>query len=52
MGVWLKMTNIAWVRMALADEPDDTKRREIEAKLAQLEAELQTYLFGDGVAHA
>jgi len=40
----LKHANFAWFRFAVAEEPDDAKRRELEQKLAQAEAEFEASL--------
>jgi hypothetical protein len=50
MPAWLKMANIAWFRMALVNEPNGAKRRELEEKLAEVEADVKTELFGSAPA--
>ncbi len=52
MPAWLKMANLAWFRMALINEPDASRRRELEEKLAAAEAEARSELYGPPAAHA
>lgn len=52
MNEWVRRANFAWFRLMLLDEPSDTKRRDLEEKLAKAEAEYEASLFGDGAAHA
>ena len=54
MYAWLKLTNIASFRQMIADEPNALKRRELERKLDQVEAEVQADLQSvfDTPAHA
>jgi len=47
MPAWLKMANIAWFRMALVNEPNADRRLELELKLAEAEAEVNSELFGE-----
>ena len=49
---WLQIANIAWFRMALVNEPNAAKRRELERKLAEVEAEARSELFDGPVAQA
>ncbi len=45
MTAWLKLTNIAWFRQMVAEEANEVKRRELQQKLDQAEAELHADLF-------
>ncbi len=47
MSTWLKMTNIIWFRQMLADEPNEAKRRDLEQKLAEAEADVHSVIFTD-----
>ena len=41
MEALLNYANFAWFRLALASETDETKRRDLEEKLAKAEAEFE-----------
>jgi len=49
---WLQIANIAWFRTALARESDAAKRRELEKRLAEVEAVVRSHLFGTPAAQA
>ncbi|HEY1720172.1 MAG TPA: hypothetical protein VGG27_02920 [Magnetospirillaceae bacterium] len=44
MPTWLKISNIAWFRLLIADEPNEAKRQDLELRLAQAEAEVEADL--------
>jgi hypothetical protein len=51
MEMLLKRANFSWFRLMLAQEPDETKRAELERKLDEAEARFEASL-EDEHAHA